>query len=95
MFQEERRPALHEERGLKSLLTWSCKPEHKCRKTRFNGPDDAVVSEMIKQMPQEKIYIVTKCFQERFMGKVETPKFLEDCEAGVSAKTRRRTKKTE
>ena len=31
-----------------------------------NGPDDAVVSEMIKHLPLEKICIITRCFQERF-----------------------------
>ena len=35
---------------------------------KVNGPEDAVVGEMIKQLPQEKFYIITKCFQERFMG---------------------------
>ena len=34
---------------------------------KVNGPEDAVVSEMIKQLPLEKIYIITRCFQERFM----------------------------
>ena len=38
-----------------------------------NGPEDAVVSDMIKQLPQEKIYIIRKCFQERFMGQTEAP----------------------
>ena len=33
-----------------------------------NGLEDAVASEMIKQLPREKINIITKCFQERFMG---------------------------
>ena len=36
-----------------------------------NGPEDAVVSEMIKQLLQEKIYIITKCFQEQFMDQME------------------------
>ena len=40
---------------------------------KVNGPEDAVVSEMIKQLPLEKIYIITRCFQERFMGKMEAP----------------------
>ena len=29
----------------------------KMSENKVNGPEDAVVSEMIKQMPQEKIYI--------------------------------------
>ena len=40
---------------------------------KVNGPEDAVVSEMIKPLPQEKIHIITKYFQERFMGQVEAP----------------------
>ena len=39
---------------------------------KVNGPaEDAVVSEMIKQLLLEKIYTITKCFQERFMGQME------------------------
>ena len=26
---------------------------------------------MIKQLPLEKVYIITRCFQERFMGQME------------------------
>ena len=37
------------------------------------GPEDAVVSEMIKQLPLVKIYIITRCFQERFLGQMEAP----------------------
>ena len=40
-------------------------------KNKINGLEDAVVSEMIKQLLQEKTYIVTKCFQERFMGQTD------------------------
>ena len=35
-------------------------------KNKFNGQEDAVVTEMIKQLLLEKIYIITKCCQERF-----------------------------
>ena len=38
---------------------------------KVSGPEDAVVSEMIKLLPLEKIYIITRCFQERFMGQME------------------------
>ena len=37
------------------------------------GLEDTVVSEMIKQLPYEEICIITKCFQERFMGQMEAP----------------------
>ena len=37
------------------------------------GPADAVVSEMIKALTLEKNYVVTTCFQQRFMGTVEAP----------------------
>ena len=36
-------------------------------------PEDANVSEMIKKLPMEKIYTVARCFQERFMGQMESP----------------------
>ena len=45
----------------------------KMSENKVNGPDDVIVSEMIKQLPQEKIYEVTRCFQQRFMGKMEAP----------------------
>ena len=32
---------------------------------KVNGQEDAVVTEMIKQLFLEKIYIITKCSQER------------------------------
>ena len=40
---------------------------------KVNGLEDAIVSEMIKQLPLEKIYTITKCFQERFLGQMEAP----------------------
>ena len=40
---------------------------------KVNRPEDAVVSEMIKQLPLEKICTITRCFQERFMGQMEAP----------------------
>ena len=40
---------------------------------KVNGPEDVVVSEMIKQLPQEKIYEVTRCFQQRCMGQMDAP----------------------
>ena len=45
----------------------------KMSENKVNGPEDAVVSEMIKQFPMEKIYTITKCFQERFMDQMEAP----------------------
>ena len=40
---------------------------------KVNAPEDAIVSEMIKRLPMEKIYTITRCFQERFMGMMESP----------------------
>ena len=40
---------------------------------KVNGPEDTAVSEMIKQLPLERVYINKKCFQERFMGQMEAP----------------------
>ena len=60
---------------------------------KVNGPEDAVVSEMIKPFPPEKIHIVTKYFQERFMGQVEAPSSWNIVKlVFFSTKTRRGTK---
>ena len=40
---------------------------------KVNGPEDDVESEMIKQLKLEKICIITRCFQERFMVQMEAP----------------------
>ena len=45
----------------------------KMMENNVNGPEDPIVSEMIKQLPQEKIYTITKCVQERFKGHMEAP----------------------
>ena len=39
---------------------------------KVNGPEEAIVSEMIKRFTMDKIYTITKCFQERFMGQMES-----------------------
>ena len=40
---------------------------------KVNGPYDATASEMIKQLPLEKNCTITRCFQERFLGQMESP----------------------
>ena len=40
---------------------------------KVKGLKMQVVSEMIKQLPLEKIYTITSCFQERFMGQMKAP----------------------
>ena len=40
---------------------------------KVNGPENAVVSELIKQLPSENIHTITKCFQKRFTGHMEVP----------------------
>ena len=36
----------------------------KMSENKVTGPEDAVVSEMIKQLLQEEVYFTTKCFQD-------------------------------
>ena len=45
---------------------------------RVNGPEDAVVSEIIRQLPLETIYTITKCFEERFLGQMGKPDAAEE-----------------
>ena len=41
----------------------------KMAENKVDGTEDSCVSEMIKQLSQEKIYEITRCFQKRFMEK--------------------------
>ena len=50
-----------------------------------NGPEDSIETEMIKQLPQEDIHEITRCFQD---GAGRCLKFVEDCEACVLVETR-------
>ena len=38
-----------------------------------NGPEDSVTTEMIKELPQEKIFERTKHFRNRFVGQEDAP----------------------
>ena len=40
---------------------------------KVDGLEDAVVCEMIKHLPSEKIYTIARCFQERFLGQIDAP----------------------
>ena len=42
-------------------------------RTRSTGPKTPIVSEMIKRLPMETIYTVTRFFHDRFMGQMESP----------------------
>ena len=58
-------------RGAEITVDLVLQARAKMSENKVNGPEVAVVSEMIKQLPREKIYIITKCFQQRFMGQME------------------------
>ena len=45
----------------------------KMSEIEVNGFEDAVASEMMKQLPLEKICNVTRCFQECFVRQMEAP----------------------
>ena len=40
---------------------------------KVNGHEDAIVSEMIEKLPLDKICTIARCFQERFLGLMESP----------------------
>ena len=71
----------------KSHLTRCLRPGQRCLKTRSNGPEDAVVSEMIKQLPLEKIYIYYEVLSGALHEPAGSTQFLEDCETGDSEET--------
>ena len=62
-----------EGRGAEITIDMVLETRAKMSDTKVNGPEDAAVIEMIKQLLQEKIYITTKRFQECFMGQMEAP----------------------
>ena len=39
----------------------------KMAEEKVNGPEDSFVTETIKQLPQEKMYEITNCFQTLFL----------------------------
>ena len=67
----------------------------KLRDNKVNGPEDAVVGEMIKILLVEKMYTIARCFQDRFYGSDGCSQLVEDCETGFLAEARRRTKERE
>ena len=74
-------------RGAEITVDLVLQARAKMSENKVNGPEDAVVSEMTKQLPLKKIYI----YYEVFSGALHEPdgstQFLEDCETGVSEET--------
>ena len=58
-------------RGAEITMDLVLQARAKMSENKVNGLEDAVVSEMIKQLPLEKIYSIARCFQERFPGQME------------------------
>ena len=59
----------------------------KIAEEKVNGPDDSVVPETMKQLLQEKIYDITKCFQTLFLPG-GGHQLLEDRKLGIPTETR-------
>ena len=45
----------------------------KMSENKVIGPQDSIVSEMVKQLLHEKVYEITRCFQDRSMGLEDAP----------------------
>ena len=45
----------------------------KISENKVNGPEDSIASEVIKQLPEENIYEITRCFQDRFEELEDAP----------------------
>ena len=59
---------------------------------KVSGPEEKVSSEMIKILPLGKIYTITRCLQDRFVGQMDAPSWWKICETGLPAKSGCRTK---
>ena len=71
----ERGISLKTEKGRNAEITvvLMLQARTKLSDNKVNGPEDAIVSEMIKRLPVEKISTIARCFQERFLGLMESP----------------------
>ena len=73
---------------VKSPSTWYFEQGPRWRRRRVNGPEDAVVMEMIKHLPQEKVYEITVCLQARVCGSGRGSQLLKEPAIGISAEAR-------
>ena len=60
-------------RGAEITIDLVLQARAKIPEKKVNGPEDAVVSEMIKQFFREKICIIAGCYRERPVGQTEAP----------------------
>ena len=49
---------------------------------KVTGPEDAVVAELIKDLNQENVSAIARCFQARFMGQEGAPDSKENSKIG-------------
>ena len=78
-------------RGAEITIDLVLQARAKLSENKVNGPEDAVVSEMTKLFLQEILHH-HDILPGTFHGEGGGTKLLEECEAGISARTRRRSK---
>ena len=61
-------------RGAEITVVLVLQARAELREDTVNGLEDVIV--IIKKVPMEQIYTIAKCFQERFMGQMESPRKL-------------------
>ena len=67
------RQASRGRRGAEITLDLVLRARARMVEEEVHGPEDPVVTEMIRELPQEKIFDITKRFQKRLMGEEEAP----------------------
>ena len=72
----------------RSQLTLVLQARAKMSEHKVNGPKDAFVSEMIKQLPYREDLQCYEVFSGTLHGSDGGSEFMEDCETGVLAETR-------
>ena len=72
----------------KSQMTWCCRPGPRLSDNKVNGPEDAIVSEMIKHSCLGKDLHYYEVFSRTLLGSDGISKFVEDCETGLLEETR-------
>ena len=83
-FQKKRNQQFTEDgRSAEITVDLVLQARAKLSDNRVNGPEDAIVSEMIRKLPMEKDLHYCEVFSETFHGPGGISKFVEDRETGL------------
>ena len=77
---------------LKSQVTLFSEPGPGWQSKKVIGAEDSVFAELVKELPQEKIFDITGCFQGRFHGSGRSSQLFTKSNTCICEEARRRAK---